>query len=114
MRRWQAMIQLDLPTLEAILHPDLIYTHSNGQVDTKASLLEKLQSEKIRYLTVSPFQREVRAFTDFGIITGTTQMQVQAGEQIITLRVVFTDVYIKADDRWQTIAWQSTPLSDTN
>ena len=37
-RRWQAMIDVDLPTLDLLLHPNLRYTHSTAAVDTKESV----------------------------------------------------------------------------
>ena len=38
-RRFAAMVGEDFGSLEAMVHDELIYTHSSGVVDTKASWL---------------------------------------------------------------------------
>src|SRR6266702_5721019 len=45
-KRFGAMIARDLKALEAMLHGDLLYTHSSGVTDTKATWLQAMQSGK--------------------------------------------------------------------
>ena len=45
--------------LEAVLSPELRYTHSNGQVDTKASLIESLLDGSAKYLKYDFHERTV-------------------------------------------------------
>jgi hypothetical protein len=54
-KRFAAMVSGDLGALDALLHQDLVYTHSSAVVDTKASYLEAIRTGKtlrLRYLDV--------------------------------------------------------------
>ena len=42
--RYQAMLDKDAPTLERLLHPDLVYMHSSGVADSKESYINGLLS----------------------------------------------------------------------
>jgi hypothetical protein len=48
-RRFDAQVAKDLPTLEIIYADDLIYTHSNGHQDDKASYLASIANGQSRY-----------------------------------------------------------------
>jgi hypothetical protein len=49
-----------LSALEAMLHGDLLYTHSSGVTDTKATWLQSMQSGKTKYKSVNCTDRKVR------------------------------------------------------
>jgi ketosteroid isomerase-like protein len=51
-RRYAAMVDADLDTLDDLLSDDVIYTHSDASVDTKKSYLDMLRSEELVYLDV--------------------------------------------------------------
>ena len=46
-RRYAAMVEADLDTLDDLLSDDVIYTHSDASVDTKTSYLDMLRSGKL-------------------------------------------------------------------
>jgi hypothetical protein len=48
-KRYAAMCSGDFAALEAMLHDDLLYTHSSGLTDTKATWLASLRSGKTKY-----------------------------------------------------------------
>ena len=52
-KRFGAMIARDFKALEAMLHGDLLYTHSSGVTDTKATWLQSMQSGKTKYKSVN-------------------------------------------------------------
>src|SRR5712692_1504732 len=63
-QRFQAMIQLDMASLNRILAEDLVYTHSGGFVDTKTSYLDSLKSGALKYESVDTDQVRVRVYGD--------------------------------------------------
>ena len=63
-RRFDAQVAKDLPTLEAIFADDLIYTHSNGHQDDKASYLASIASGQSRYDKVDIEHIVVRPYND--------------------------------------------------
>ena len=42
------------------------------------------------------------------MVTGTARMEITARGQDANFRVRYLAVYVKARDRWQLVAWQST------
>jgi Domain of unknown function (DUF4440) len=55
-----------LSALEAMLHGDLLYTHSSGVTDTKATWLQSMQSGKTKYKSVNCTDRKVRVIGEVG------------------------------------------------
>ena len=108
--RFDAMTRGDLAALDTLLASNLVYTHSNGQADTKASLLASLRSGALAYAAIEPTDINIQLFADAAVITGLADVRVVAGgeERALTLR--FTEVYVQWDagEPWQLVSWQST------
>lgn len=105
-RRFQAMVAADTAALDQLLDDDMVYTHSAGNVDTKASLVESITTRR-QYARIEPSQQEFRLFGDTAVATGQVRIELNGG-RILNLR--FTDVWVKRGDAWKMVAWQSTPL----
>ena len=67
-KRFGAMIARDFKALEAMLHGDLLYTHSSGVTDTKATWLQSMQSGKTKYKSVNCTDRKVRVIGEVALI----------------------------------------------
>jgi Domain of unknown function (DUF4440) len=63
-RRYDAMLGNDLATLDRLLSEQLVYTHSNGQRDTKDAYLKRVESGHFKYFAISRPEEEIRAFGD--------------------------------------------------
>ena len=106
--RIDAMITGDMGALDALLHEELIYTHSNGKVDTKTSLMETLAQGDIDYRLIQRGAEAVRVERNAGVVSAPVEMEVAAGGQLHQLTGVYTAVYFWQDGRWQLVAYQST------
>jgi hypothetical protein len=60
-KRYAAMCGGDFAALEAMLHDELLYTHSSGLTDTKATWLASLRSGKTKYKSAACSDRKGRA-----------------------------------------------------
>src|SRR5688500_16060515 len=58
--RVAAMISADPAKLAAVFSDELLYVHSSGRPDTKASFVESLTSGKSKYNSVNYEQRDFR------------------------------------------------------
>ena len=56
-KRFIAMIARDLAALEKLTHEQLLYTHSSGVTDTKASWIESIKAGKAKGLAVTTAKR---------------------------------------------------------
>jgi hypothetical protein len=105
--RIDAMIAGDAGALAVLLHEELIYTHSNGEVDTKASLMETLAQGDIDYRRIQRGTEAVRAERTAAVVSAPVEMEVAAGGQLHQITGVYTAVYFWQDGRWQLVAYQS-------
>jgi hypothetical protein len=110
--RFRAMIEEDLTKLDELLGDDLHYSHTRGNVESKAQFLSTIESKRIDYLAAKRRDVEVRLFGDTAVVTGLSNMDLLVrGEQMIfTIR--FLEVSRKVDTNWQLVAWQSVLFTD--
>ena len=111
-KRFAAMVG-DLAALEALLHDDLLYTHSSGLTDTKATWLAAMRSGKTKYKSGAWSDRKVRFAGDTALVTGRAQLEAEVNGQPRTLKLVFLNAWTKTPKGWKFIAWQSTPQPTT-
>jgi ketosteroid isomerase-like protein len=108
-RRYKAMTSKDWPALEALLHPELIYTHSSGLADTRASWLESMKSGKTQYKSARCAERKVRMLGDVALVTGKADFEAEVGGQARSMKLMFLEAWAKTPQGWKFVAWQSTP-----
>ena len=106
-RRYELMTNNDLAALAALLHDDLVYTHSSGVVDSKASYLEALRSGRTRYLSVEQRSQEVKMIGDVALMIGASHIEVEVESARKSLDLRALAVWTVTPAGWQFIAWQS-------
>jgi len=110
-KRFGAMIARDFKELEAMIHDQLLYTHSSGVTDTKASWLDSMKSGRTKYKTVSCSERKVRILGEVALITGGAAIEAEINGQPRQLKLLFLNAWAKTPQGWKFVAWQSTPLA---
>lgn len=109
--RFKVMIGQDEAGLNAVLHADLIYNHSNALTDNKTSYVGSIVSKKTIYASIESEELTPRLYGKFGIITGIVKVKNQAKDGSFTYNhLKYTDVWIFQDKRWQMLSWQSTKI----
>jgi len=108
--RFAAMVARDFTRLDSLVHDQLLYTHSSGVTDTKASWLQSLRSGRVKYKSAKCSEQKVRFFGDTALITGRAQIEAEIGGQPKTLKLLFLNAWTRTPQGWQFVAWQSTPL----
>jgi hypothetical protein len=109
--RFAAMVQADAEALGAWLAPDLQYVHSTAQVETREQFLSSIASGQLRYLKITPSERQVVMLDDqSAIVRGRGHFQVAAGDTQLDLQIRYLSVYTRIGGRWQMRAWQSLRL----
>lgn len=108
-RRFAAMIAKDFGALEAMVHEQLLYTHSSGVTDTKASWLDSMRSGSVKYKSASCSARKVRIVNDVALVNGAAHIEAEIDGQARTLKLLFLNAWAKTPQGWKFVAWQSCP-----
>jgi len=110
-QRFAAMIARDFAALEKLTHDQLLYTHSSGVTDTKASWLESLKSGKTKYKSASCSERQVRFFGDVALVRGKAAIEAEINGQprSLKLKLFFLNAWVRTPQGWKFAAWQSCP-----
>jgi hypothetical protein len=106
--RIAAMTAADSVALAALLSPDLRYSHSNGAVDTKESLLELIRGKATRYVSYRPVERGVRlASPDIALEHGRAELVLEKDGKQTEATFLFLAVWRLEDGAWRFLQWQS-------
>jgi ketosteroid isomerase-like protein len=110
-RRFRAMTEADVPTLERLLSDDLVYTHASGWRQTKAEFLASLRSGELIYHSFAPKNFKARAYGNTVLVTGRASGKVRSKGQELSVELFYLEAYVKQDGRWQLAAWESTRVA---
>lgn len=105
-----ALTKSDTAALERLYHNDLIYTHSSGAVDSKASYIGNLKSGNTKYQSLDRTEIKVSVYGSTAIATCRAEIRLLSKGQPVNLTARLLHVYIRQNGRWQMIAHQSTRL----
>lgn len=83
-----------MDSLKNILHPDLLYIHSNGWTETKADLLSNLKNGKLQYHNVHIKESQVRVSGNTAIVTGKGVFSVSLEGKQSEFPLYYTEVYV--------------------
>jgi hypothetical protein len=108
-KRFAAMIARDFAALEQMVHDELLYTHSSGVTDTKASWIESMKSGKVKYKSVNCSGRQVKFFGEVALMRGRAAIEVDIDGQAKSLRLLFLNAWTRTPQGWKFVAWQSCP-----
>ena len=109
--RFRAMCEGDVATLNRLLADSLVYTHSYGGADSKASYLDGIRAKKWQYRKIERPVENIQIHGDCAIVTGKVKIELLSEGKPKTLNSAYTNVWIKGAKGWQMVAWQSTPLA---
>jgi ketosteroid isomerase-like protein len=109
-RRRIAMLAADVGTLDRLFAAQMAYTHSNAAIDNKAEYLDKLGNGHFDYRELAFLDQDIRLAGDAALVTGRMTGEVVIAGAVRKLNARTTVVWIRQDDRWQLLAFQSTPF----
>lgn len=108
--RYAAQTGNDFATMERLFGDELVYIHSSGNVDTKASFIESMRSGAVKYRSMTRGDVKVHTYGCIAIITGAAKFEVSARGQELALDLLFHSVWAKRDGGAQFVSWQATRL----
>jgi hypothetical protein len=106
--RIAAMTAADPEALAPLLSADLRYSHSNGTIDTKDSLLALIGGKATRYVAFRPVERGVRfASPEIALEHGRAEVVLEKNGTRTEATFLFLAVWRLENGSWKFLEWQS-------
>lgn len=108
----EAYPRRDVSALDRIIADDWVCIDGSGLVITKRHLLERVKSSVAFYDPHKFDDITLRMFKDAAIVTGRLSGKKRGDDGTFYVEQRYTRVYIKRNDRWQSVATQVTVAKD--
>lgn len=106
--RFAAMVAADAGAMESWFAEDLRYVHATGLVEDRGQLIDSIASGRVRYVAVTPAEREVVGVAaGAALVRGRGRFQVAANGVPLDMQIRYLAVYGLQDGRWRLRSWQS-------
>ncbi|MBC3920166.1 nuclear transport factor 2 family protein [Undibacterium sp. CY18W] len=106
----QAIIRKDRAAIESNMTEDFRQIDGSGDIETKASFVDGLVSDKLVLdpYTVEDF--EVRLYDNVALLSGRTQMTGRYDGKPFKSHYRYIDIYIKRNGRWKIVSVQISKI----
>jgi len=108
--RYAAQLGNDFAAMDKLFSPELVYIHSNAELDSKASFIESMHSGAVKYKAMRRSDVTVRNFGCIAIINGIGNYDVLFKGNDLKVALRFTSIWQKTNDGLQFVSWQSTRI----
>ena len=102
----------DFRKLEQVLADDLMYLHSTGVMDSKASYVKSLQSGKQKYVAGKINDLKIRVYGQTAVINGDANFDFVTDGKPGNAHLKYTHVFVKGSKGWQLVSHQSLKVAD--
>jgi hypothetical protein len=103
------MIQKDGAALEKVLSPDLTYTHSGGQLQTKAEVIKSITTGSTIIEKIQFSDTKVKVYGNVALVKGRMDLW-HSPTNIVHMDVLH--VWVNGPHGWQMVARQATKLAN--
>jgi ketosteroid isomerase-like protein len=111
-QQWEdALTHSDTVALEQLYDDTLVYTHSSGKVDTKASYIRTIKSGATKYESMTRDDIKVNVYQNCAVVTCHWDVHISSQGNKVSLNARYTHVYVQQPDGWKLVAHESTRVS---
>ena len=108
--RAAAVVKGDVATLEKLTSDDYILINANGQLSDKPTTMNNIKTGNIKLTANDVSDLKVRVYGNTAVVTGKSNAKGSIGGRELKGPVMFTRVYVKNNGKWQSVAFQQTPI----
>jgi len=109
--RAAAVVKGDVAAIASQTSEDYTLINANGQLSGKAQTMEAIKSGNIKLTANDLSDLSVRVYGNTAVVTGKANAKGVVGGRELKGPVMFTRVYVKKDGKWQSVAFQQTPIA---
>jgi ketosteroid isomerase-like protein len=112
--RYAAMVSEDIETLDRLLDDKLIYMHSTGVADTKASYIDGLRTGVWDYQSVERTEQRVQVDGDIGMVFCKMSIRLITRGVFKAFDSRALAVWVRKPDGWRLLAVQSGAIPNAS
>ena len=109
-KRMRAVIEADMPALNAIYADDFFYNTSSGPSLTKEEYLPRYASGELKIHSADTEARDIRVYENTALVTGIVHVNLTTKGETKTLHLRYLNVWVKRANGWVLVARQGTNL----
>jgi ketosteroid isomerase-like protein len=102
----------DFRKLDQVLADELVYLHSTGVMDSKASYVKSLQSGKQKYVSGKINDLKIRVYGQTAVLNGDANFEFVTDGKPGKAHLKYTHVFVKGGKGWQLVSHQSLKVAD--
>ena len=110
-RRIKALLNGDIKTLQSLVHPDLIYTHSSARQDTYDSYIQGIASGNTTYRSIERAEVRTLSVPCGWILDGQVELEVVISGVEKKMRNRFLAFWLCQNNETRLLSWASTKMS---
>jgi len=111
-QQWEdALTKSDISALEKLYGDSIVYTHSNGKVDTKESYLSAIKSGATQYQSMTRDDIKVSVYGHTAVVTCHWEVHVLARGNKVDTNARYLHVYVEQPNGWKLVAHESTRIA---
>jgi ketosteroid isomerase-like protein len=108
--RAAAVVKGDVAALEGLTSDDYTLINASGRLSDKATTMNDIKTGVIKLTANEVSDLKVRVYGDTAVVTGKSSAKGTIGGRELKGPVMFTRVYVKKSGKWQSVAFQQTPI----
>ncbi len=109
--RYAAMVAADVEALGRLLSDRLVYRHSTGGHDSKASYLERVRDGTFVYESIEHPEDQIIVTDGAAVVLGLMIARVYRAGVLHELRNAACAVWAREAGHWRLVAYQPAPIS---
>lgn len=111
-KKFDWLVTKKTDSLKVLLDDRLMYIHSNGVVEKKDEVITHLLDGTVTYKNVEVEEATARIYGDTGIITGKGTFEGAWGDRAFSLKLYYTEVYVKIKKKWMLVSRAATRIEN--
>ncbi len=106
----KALAGNDIPALDKLISPDMLYTHSGSNTDTKTTYMEALKSGNQKYTMFDYDKLDSKMYGNTALVFGVVHVKSLTKGTASESHLRILHVWVKQKGTWQLVAHQSTKM----
>lgn len=100
----------NVDSINYLLGDKVSYVHSNGWIQNREEVLNDMKSGKLQYKSIVVEESSVNLVDQTAIVTGKGTFVGKVNTTDFSLKLLYTEVYVKVNNQWKLISRHSCKL----